>query len=108
VAGHHLIPLHDAVGEHADGVLVVFLQLHADEGLQAQAQLARLQARAVADDHPFAFQPLQAPQAGRRRQVHPRRQLCVGGATITLDLGQQAYIRAIELDFSGHCCPATR
>jgi hypothetical protein len=85
----------------------VLLQLHAHEGLQAQAQLARLQARAIADDHALAFQPLQAAQAGRGRKIHPRRQFGVGGAPIPLDFSQQAYIRAIELDFSGHCCPAT-
>ena len=46
-------------------------------------------------------------KAGLRTLIVERRPI-VGGAAITLDLSQQAYIRAIELDFSGHCCSATR
>ena len=46
------------------------------------------QPRAIADDHALAFQPLQAAQAGRGREVHPCRQLGVGGAPIPLDFSQ--------------------
>jgi len=107
VAGHHLVPLHHAVGEHADGVLVVFLQLHADEGLQAQADLTRFKAGPIPGDHALAFQPLDPPQAGRRGQIHPGGELGVGGTPVLLDFSQQAQIRAVELGVSGHCCPAT-
>ncbi|MNN60134.1 hypothetical protein D3C81_1752960 [compost metagenome] len=107
MAGHHLIPVQHAVGEHADGVLVMLLQLHAHERLQAQPDLTGFQPRAVAGDHPFVLQPLYAAQAGRWGQVHPGGELGIGGAAVLLDFSQQAQIRAVELRFPGHCCSAT-
>ncbi len=106
MAGDDFVPFLHAGDEVLDAVGTVLLQLHPDEGLQAQAQRLRVQPGGVAGDHAGRFQPLDAAQAGRGRQVHPAGQLGVGGAAVLLQQGQQAQIGAVQLDGGGHCCLA--
>src|SRR5690606_9723306 len=107
MAGHHLLPVLHMGDEAVDAGRAVLLQLHPDEGLQAQAQRARVQARAVAGDHPGGLQPLDPAQAGRGAEVHPRRQFGIGGAAFLLQQGQQAQVGAVEFDGGGHSLHCT-
>src|SRR5690606_21837843 len=96
VAGGDFRPGVDVAGEGGDGFGGVPGRLHADEGLQAQADPLRVEFGAVAGDHPFALQPLQPAQAGRGRQVHALGQFGIGLAAGALEFGQQLQVDAIE------------
>src|SRR5574344_1932448 len=88
MTGHHFIPQLHRIDEAGNRLAAMLGQLHAHEGLQAQADRPRLQPGDVATDDPVGFQPLHPAQAGRRRQVDPLGQLGIGGAAIALDFRQ--------------------
>src|SRR5690606_38837103 len=96
MAGDHLVPGGDETGEGGDGVRIVLPQLHADEGLQTEPDLLRVDLGAVAGDHPVALQPLHPAQAGRGRQVHALGEVCVGQAAVALEFVQKQQINAIQ------------
>ncbi|MNR36761.1 hypothetical protein D3C85_1547220 [compost metagenome] len=77
------------------GVAALF-QRDAHEGLQAEADLGRIQQRHVLADDAGGFQLLQAAQAGRRRQGHLFRQFHVGQPAIGLQCGQHFYICLVQ------------
>ena len=95
VAGHHLVPAAHGLGEARHAGAAVLLQLHAHEGLQAEADRSRVDARRVAADRAGLFQALQAAQAGGGRQVHPLGEFGIGQAPFALQGGEDAAVGAV-------------
>ncbi len=96
VAGDDLRQAADGVLQHARGVGVVALGVHAHEGQNAQADLAAVDLGAVARDDAQFLQPPHAAPGGRRRQPDARCQVGVGLARVALELAQQRDVVAIE------------
>ena len=73
--------------------------VQADVGHHAQAERLGLHLRGVAADHATLFERAHAAKALRRRQVHLRRQLDVGGAAVGLQGLENLAIDGVECLF---------
>jgi hypothetical protein len=84
VAGDDLRLLADRCGEGHLALVLVALDLDADEHRESEPDARAVERRAIAGDHALALQPLHPPEARRRREPDARRELDIAEAAVHL------------------------
>ena len=80
-----------------EGALVgVAVDLHADEDREAEANTIASQRSSIAFDVSFAFEPLDPPEARRRRQPHPVGKLYVAKPRVGLQFGDNPAVDGVQ------------